>query len=385
MPKALLQNVVARYRPLRRVFWTYGGSYWRLPRVLRASAITTRGLGRAMHASTHTLRPGGHLRLAPPVLWRCRRHPTVEAARRGVRVATTACTWVDGCALVGEHATPVTSSGRLVLSPFRDEYRLLGAEPRPDLIGHLTSGERGAVETGPVVSLVHRLDPNYYHWMLDILPTLEVARVSAAERGLGLRILVREGAPKFVRESLTGLGVRSEDVQVWPRGGSTAVASALCVVHTLSEPVGVAPESLRWVREKLSPSEVGTSSKRGLAVLRSRPCWRSILNDDELYARLEREGFEVIRPESLSFGEQVAKFASARVVVGLHGAGLTNFMFSRGGALLELRGNYGGCDYYRLAAALNRPYGAVEGSSEGDNVRMNVDDVMRAVERLEAA
>lgn len=47
-----------------------------------------------------------------------------------------------------------------------------------------------------------------------------------------------------------------------------------------------------------------------------------------------RLGFVVVRTEDLSFDEQVATFARARVIAGPHGAGLNNAIFAPAGCLV---------------------------------------------------
>ena len=62
------------------------------------------------------------------------------------------------------------------------------------------------------------------------------------------------------------------------------------------------------------------------------------MNEDECASVLTRHGFRFVHPETLSFDEETKLFASAEIVVGLHGAGLANLLFCpspecRGGAL----------------------------------------------------
>ena len=47
-----------------------------------------------------------------------------------------------------------------------------------------------------------------------------------------------------------------------------------------------------------------------------------------------RLGFAIVRPEELTFDEQVATFARARVIAGPHGAGLSNVAFAPAGCLV---------------------------------------------------
>ena len=69
-----------------------------------------------------------------------------------------------------------------------------------------------------------------------------------------------------------------------------------------------------------------------------------IVDDDErlcqrLAQAMEKRGFAVIDPGSLSVQDQIDHFAAAEVIVGPHGAALTNLVFAQEGArVLELFG-----------------------------------------------
>ena len=56
---------------------------------------------------------------------------------------------------------------------------------------------------------------------------------------------------------------------------------------------------------------------------------RKIINDEEVKSFLIKQGFEIVSLENYSFKEQVFLFNSAKIIIGLHGAGLTNVIFSK--------------------------------------------------------
>jgi capsular polysaccharide biosynthesis protein len=55
---------------------------------------------------------------------------------------------------------------------------------------------------------------------------------------------------------------------------------------------------------------------------------RRLVNEEELFSELRKLGFSRIVPGEMSVPEQVSAFSNASVIVGPHGAGLTNIMFS---------------------------------------------------------
>ena len=64
---------------------------------------------------------------------------------------------------------------------------------------------------------------------------------------------------------------------------------------------------------------------------------RRLGNEDELAAALARMGFVAVRPETMSFADQVRLFRGADMIVAPHGAALTNLGFCRPGTqVIEL-------------------------------------------------
>jgi capsular polysaccharide biosynthesis protein len=54
-----------------------------------------------------------------------------------------------------------------------------------------------------------------------------------------------------------------------------------------------------------------------------------IINSDEVWEFLKNEGFTKIKSTEISFKNQIGLFNSATTIVGAHGAGLTNMIFSK--------------------------------------------------------
>jgi hypothetical protein len=100
------------------------------------------------------------------------------------------------------------------------------------------------------------------------------------------------------------------------------------------------------------------SSSRRLYVSRSAAANRRLLNEEELLPVLKKRGFEILRPENLSFEEQVIAFGKADVLLSLHGAGMTNMLFMpEGSMVIELQGRdmQRNC-YFTLANACRHDY-----------------------------
>jgi capsular polysaccharide biosynthesis protein len=61
---------------------------------------------------------------------------------------------------------------------------------------------------------------------------------------------------------------------------------------------------------------------------------------------LDELGFKLIDPSKLSLSQQVEAFSNAEIILGPHGAGLTNIMFcNQGTKVIEIRSQEQGGDY----------------------------------------
>jgi len=100
---------------------------------------------------------------------------------------------------------------------------------------------------------------------------------------------------------------------------------------------------------------------RPIYIARLAATARPLGNEAAVAALAESLGYEILDPSTLSFADQVRRFAATRVVVGPHGSGLVNAAFCEAGSLLlELRPlNRAGQsptleDSYRRIAAVGR-------------------------------
>jgi capsular polysaccharide biosynthesis protein len=85
---------------------------------------------------------------------------------------------------------------------------------------------------------------------------------------------------------------------------------------------------------------------------------RAVVNEPELMRQLERRGFEIVDPSTLSATGQIEIFSSASVIVCGHGAALANLVFAPPGAAVVELFPAGDVlpDYWRLASSAGVTY-----------------------------
>ena len=185
---------------------------------------------------------------------------------------------------------------------------------------------------GTVAFLAKNYCYNYYHWMFEFLPQIELLRRSGIDIGSIDKFAVNHCCFPFQRETVSLLGIPLEKI-VETYKNNHIQARQLLVSSVIRESTKWACDFLR--REFLNDSIIGLEKKQRIFI--SRKQRRRVINEDELVAVLSKFGFKSIAPESLSVAEQISLFAAAEVVIGAHGAALTNTVFcSPGTKVIEI-------------------------------------------------
>jgi capsular polysaccharide biosynthesis protein len=154
-----------------------------------------------------------------------------------------------------------------------------------------------------------------------------------------LKLLINDDLPNQFKQILEYYGVTNELIEV-PREATLNVENLVYVRGVAHSPVDISPEVhpcnsdhfiSPLVRELLSvKNEITETGVDNIYI--SRPSGsggRNELNEDDVRALAVRLGFTVVHPETMSYKEQVACFANAKVILGYAGAAFTNIIHCR--------------------------------------------------------
>ncbi len=162
---------------------------------------------------------------------------------------------------------------------------------------------------------------NYFHWMFDVLPKLEVLERSQIAYD---KIYLNSLDQPFQIETLQRLGINLRDL-IW---ADVHIEAENLIVPSLPGQCGMVPKfACDFLRKKLTPTDTPSATKKKIYVSRNDAPTRRIINEDALMEKLKPLGFERVYLQHLTVEEQIRLFASAEWIIAPHGAGLTNLVF----------------------------------------------------------
>jgi hypothetical protein len=178
---------------------------------------------------------------------------------------------------------------------------------------------------GDVFSLLGLWSGEYYHWFHDTLPRLWNSR---SHLPAGTRFLI-DGKPRsYQLDSLAALGVPADRLE-YQKDRGDAVIERLWFATPAGHSTFSAPDTLRQIARQLKTA-LGfqhLSGRRRIYISRKKAALRRVVNEFEIEPLLKSHGFQIVVMENLSFKRQVEVCATANVLIGPHGAGLTNLLY----------------------------------------------------------
>jgi hypothetical protein len=197
---------------------------------------------------------------------------------------------------------------------------------------------------------------NYGHWLLLALPLLQYYRSY-----LGADAdYYYAGAPlrAYQLESLEMLGIPRDRVV------SHGVQADRLLAAIPDRAGGYDADFLLFADRALRPVDRPRAGGRRLFVSRAGAKHRRLVNEAECASALEEEhGVELVSTDRMSLADEIDLFRGADLVVGAHGAGLSNVVFAPTGArLVELASaSYWYPLFAEIAALKRQPHALLRG------------------------
>lgn len=177
--------------------------------------------------------------------------------------------------------------------------------------------------SGRVAVLNARYCHNFFHWMIEILPRLELLE----QAGLAADYYLVDCLKPYQRQALVALGLRPEQ-WIQPHCLLTLAADEI-VLPSLPTPDCLRSHAARLLQGLAADRPV--EHTRRIYITRSATGTRTLENEAEIEQLLRARGFETHAMELYPLAKQARLIREAEIVVGTHGAGLSNLIFARPG------------------------------------------------------
>ena len=210
-------------------------------------------------------------------------------------------------------------------------------------------------------------DTNYSHWMIDLLPRLELLTQAGYGPERIDRYLINSGGHPYERETLALAGIPLEKIHF------VSAASHFRCEHLVT--ASLRPRHWQfslpaWVPDYLQRLVGLTNTNpptRRLYLTRNQASFRRVVNEDSLLPVLAGSGFEVFDPGTKPVREQARLFAEAAVIISPHSSAMTNLVFCRPGVrVFELfPADYFDVSFWTAASAIGAHYFAAVGERVG--------------------
>lgn len=230
--------------------------------------------------------------------------------------------------------------------------------------------------TGKVAVIAQNGQFCYYHWMTEVIGRL----LLLTSRNITYDYLVVPLSKSYMQESLHLLDVDTTKIiepsasNIYIQADELIVPSLINQIHptpTLSS--YPSPEIIMLLRNQFLPKiekykvENSIFLSKKIFISRKDAAVRKLINEDELFEKLETYGFQRYCLSQLSLLEQMTLFNHADTIIALHGAGLTNLIFSKPGTqVVEIFQARGDATYWYASQTLGLHHTCIQ-TCEFDN------------------
>ncbi len=225
---------------------------------------------------------------------------------------------------------------------------------------------------------------NYFHFMAHFLPRIHLLQQAGVSLNQISYFLVNRSRAPFFDEGLLAAGIHPGQ-----RKALNHEDHYLCEHLYFSSIPGQNMHLPEWVLKYLrglflrEPGEASSIAPfRKLYISRRKAKKRHLLDEAELISVIAGFGFEVVELESFSIREQAKIFSEARLVLGCHGAGLTNVVFCEPRTtIIELLPDQNmSWLYWALSDRANLDYHYILAQYSGDHLRLGTERMQRLLQ-----
>jgi len=215
---------------------------------------------------------------------------------------------------------------------------------------------------------------NYYHWLFDVLPRLEIALQTINIEDINY-FLFPDTQFKFQYESLDLLKIKKKKRLSSRKYRHIEADNIICTDHPYSFGNDIHSDAQNvpiWILDWLKKTFMGESNTETRVLKNYKKIYidredgnynsRLLANNIEIKNLLRSYQYKIINLSNFSFKDQISIFNSADSVIGLHGAGFANLVFCRPNTdVVEIKVKSTGDMYKNIAKNNNLKYAHING------------------------
>lgn len=249
--------------------------------------------------------------------------------------------------------------------------------------------QKGRFLTGKYFHLCGNMTYNYFHFLVESLPKV-FDFLDLKLQFPELKLLINY--PKeFALQYLEACGVSSgdlvyleEDLEI----EELYIPNNKFTRHEVSKLWGQHVYSKKYLRQMVNTLKERVSSEkanRRVYISRADIGKRAVINEQEFVSMLEKYKFETVTLDGMRVLQQIKLFSESRFIIGPHGAGFSNVIFSDNAVIIELmpKGR-SAMTYYQMhqiaqIGGNTHILMEVEDTDESENIFVNISDVEKIV------
>jgi len=235
--------------------------------------------------------------------------------------------------------------------------------------------------SGNCIVAHHSYYQNYYHFLLEILPRLFVLK----EQATSLKLVINKNIPSFVKEYIELFNFKEI---VYINDDEIAKVDNIIFSTYLSRGLAynesVIKEMSAWLCQKLYDDTI-TNAPEKIFISRDNATYRKTVNENDVFCFLQQKGFVKFNLEEPSIKAQANFFKNAKYIIGSHGAGFSNMIYSKNCLLAMdiIHEQHPQDCFHNLANCFNIDYLYFQCRGTGANSYANNDDILVNLDTFE--
>lgn len=202
-------------------------------------------------------------------------------------------------------------------------------------------------KSGTLLALIQDAsENNYSHWLLDILPRIKIFEKNNSIKQID-HFLLPELKYSYQYETLKMLNIPLNKIISDKKNRHIESEILITTDHPWykrgnihDEMVNIPKWIILWIRQKFLKHAVYKNVCDKIYIDRNDSLFNhcKIINSEDVWKLLKKRGFKKLELSKFNFKNQIGIFNSAKIIVGAHGAGLSNIIFSKPGTkVIEIK------------------------------------------------